>query len=56
MEFDCDVDLLMERSIEAGILPGIRMDGNCLLMAATEMQTREDVDCLVEIYKSVCEN
>lgn len=56
MEFDCDVDLLMERSIEAGILPGIRMDGNCLLMAATEMQTREDVDRLVEIYRSVCEN
>lgn len=53
IEFDCNVDLLMERCIGQGILPGIKEGENCLLMAATEMQTREDVDRLVEIYKSV---
>lgn len=53
LEFDCDVDLLTDRCLAAGILPGIKTDGNCLLMAATEMQTREDVDRLVEIYRQV---
>lgn len=53
LEMDCDVDSFISRSLEAGILPGIKTGHNCLLMAATEMQTREDVDRLVEIYKSM---
>lgn len=48
------VDLFIERCIrEAGILPGIRVDGNRILMACTEMQTRDDVRRLVEIFKSL---
>lgn len=48
------VDLFIERCIrEAGILPGIRVDGNRILMACTEMQTRDDVCRLVEIFKSL---
>ena len=49
------VDLFIERCIrEAGILPGIRVDGNRILMACTEMQTRDDVRRLVEIFKPLC--
>lgn len=48
------VDLFIERCIrEAGILPGIRVDGIRILMACTEMQTRDDVRRLVEIFKSL---
>ena len=50
---DCDVDAFIARALDAGILAGIRTGENGLLMAATEMQTREDVDRLVEIYKSL---
>ena len=53
LEMDCDVDAFIARALDAGILAGIRTGENGLLMAATEMQTREDVDRLVEIYKSL---
>lgn len=53
LETDCDIDLFVNRSIEVGILPGIKVGPNLILMAATEMQTRQDVDRLVEIYKSL---
>ena len=57
LETDYSVDSLIAAAIrKGGILPGIKIDDHTILMAATEMQTREDVDCLVEIYKSVCEN
>jgi len=54
LETDIDIDAFIRRCIdEAGILPGIKVGKNCLLMAATEMQTKEDVDTLVEIYKTM---
>lgn len=54
LEMDVNVDEFIHRCInEAGILPGIKVGENGLLMAATEMQTREDVDRLVSIFKSM---
>lgn len=54
LETEVDVDMLISRCMEQGILPGIKLGENLLLMAATEMQTREDVDRLTAIYKSLC--
>lgn len=54
LETERDIDTFIRRCIdEAGILPGIKVGENCLLMAATEMQTRQNVDRLVEIYRSL---
>jgi len=53
LETDYPVDSLMEASIrKGGILPGIKVDDHAILMAATEMQTREDADRLSEIAKT----
>lgn len=52
LDLDFDPQMLIDRCMaEAAILPGIRVDAKGLLMAATEMQTREDADRLVEIYR-----
>lgn len=54
LDMDVDVDRFINKCInEAAILPGVKTDESALLMAATEMQTREDVDRLVEIYRSM---
>ena len=54
LEMDGDIDTFIRRCIdEAGILPGIKVGDNGLLMATTEIQTRENVDRLVEIYKNL---
>jgi len=53
LEIDGDLDAFFARSIDNGLLPGIKIGDNCLLIAATEMQTREDADRLVEIYKGI---
>lgn len=54
LEMDCDVDAFIARAIdEAGILAGIKTGENGLLVAATEMQTREDADCLATLLASM---
>lgn len=53
LETDYPVDSLIAAAIQkGGILPGIKIDGHTILMAATEMQTREDADRLFEIAKT----
>jgi glycine dehydrogenase subunit 1 len=52
LETDYPVDSLIDACMAQGILPGVKVDDHAILMAATEMQTREDVDRLVEIAKS----
>ena len=45
-----NVDTFIARCIQdAGILPGVKIDSNTILMAATELQSREDVDRVFEI-------
>jgi glycine dehydrogenase subunit 1 len=53
LEMDCDVDLLLRRCLDEGILAGVKTGDHELLIAATEMQTREDVDRYVAVYKSI---
>ena len=49
-----DLDLFVRRCIEhEGILPGIKVDDSHILMACTEMQTREDVDRLVNVFRNI---
>ena len=53
LETDYSVDSLIAAAIrKGGILPGIKVDDHTILMAATEMQTKEDVDRLFEIAKT----
>lgn len=54
LETDYSVDSLIKTAIEKeGILPGIKIDDHTILMAATEMQTRQDVDRLAKIANSI---
>lgn len=54
MEPGTDTDLFISRCVnEAGILPGIKVGENSLLVACTEMQTRSDADYMAEIMKSL---
>ncbi len=48
-----DVDALMQRAMKQGILPGVRLADNRLLVAVTEMQSRDDLDCLADIIDSM---
>ena len=53
LDMDIDIDKFISRCIDsAAILPGVKTDGG-LLMACTEMQTRDDIDRLVEIYREM---
>ena len=53
LETDYPVDSLMAAAIRNGrILPGVKVDDHAILMAATEMQTRQDADRLFEIAKT----
>lgn len=54
LEFDPDVnikDFVDLCATKHGILAGIPSDGNTLLIAATEMQTKADADHLTALYK-----
>lgn len=55
LEFDpaVDLDLFISRALAEGILPGIKFGDHRLLMACTEMQTKEDVDKLVNIFRNL---
>lgn len=48
-----NVDTIMEECIRQGILAGIKVDDDKLLIAATEMQTRSQLDAYVNIVESI---
>lgn len=53
LDTDFFVDTFIARCIkDAGILPGVKIGEHSILMAATEMQTREDVDRMFDIATS----
>ncbi len=49
LETDYPAQALIDAALARGILAGIRVADNRLLMAATEMQTRSQIDLLAEI-------
>lgn len=53
VETDFDTDELIKRGIEAGILAGVALDNHKLQIAVTEMRTKEEMDALVELVKSM---
>lgn len=53
MSTDIDVDDLIARCVAEGILPGVKTGDGEILIAVTEMNTRKEIDRLVEIVKSV---
>lgn len=48
-----DADTLIAKAAEKGILAGVKVDENQLLVAVTEMQSKEDIDKYVEFVKSL---
>ena len=53
MSTDIDVDDLIARCVAEGILPGVKTSEGEILIAVTEINTRKEIDRLVEIVKSV---
>lgn len=51
MKVDGDIDGLLAKGIEKGVLCGVKIAPDELLIAVTEMQTRQDMDTLVSIVK-----
>ena len=48
-----DIDDLIERCVAQGILPGVKIGPDRLLIAVTEMQSRKEIDTLVSIVKEM---
>lgn len=46
------VDLIIERCVKAGVLPGVKVDDNHLLIAVTEMQTVDDYTKLCQLISN----
>ncbi len=42
-----DRDTFFDKAIKQGILPGIKVDDDKLLIAVTEKRTKEEIDTLV---------
>lgn len=50
---DFNLDDFFAKCIAADILPGVKIDGESLLIAVTEMNTREQMDKYVELVKAI---
>lgn len=50
---DYHVDLLLAEALKLGILAGVKLGENEILMAATEMQTKDDIDRLAAIAAGI---
>ncbi|MBR1713241.1 MAG: aminomethyl-transferring glycine dehydrogenase subunit GcvPA [Alloprevotella sp.] len=46
-----DRDAFFRRALEAGLLPGVKVGDDQLLIAVTEKRTREEMDALVQLLK-----
>lgn len=53
MKCNFNVDLLIDKAAEAGILAGVKLADDEIVIAVTEMQSKADADRLVEIVKSL---
>lgn len=53
VKYHGDLDKLLKRLSDNGILGGVKISDNLLVIAVTEMQTKEDMDKYVEIVKSI---
>lgn len=53
MTVDFDLNRFFVKGIQAGILPGIKVGENTILIAATEMLTRAEIDSYVQLVKTM---
>lgn len=53
VETDMPVDLIISRCVARGILPGVKVDDNHLLVAVTEMRTEAEMQSLVDVIDSL---
>lgn len=53
IETELNIDHLLERLADEGILGGVKIDDKRLLIAVTEMQTREEMDKYIETVKAL---
>ncbi len=53
MTCDFDVDTLISRCADAGILAGVKVDSDKLLIAVTEMNSKESMDLFTDIVKQM---
>ena len=49
VKYDGDVDALLKKLEENGILGGIKVGGDTLMMAVTEKRTKDEVDNLIAL-------
>lgn len=53
MDTDFDVDDLIARCVAEGLLPGVKIGPNRILIAVTEMQTRKDFEAYTKIVNQL---
>lgn len=53
MQCDFDVDDFIARAVARGILPGVKIAPDRLLIAVTEMQDRKQMEALVDVVESM---
>ncbi|MBQ7212219.1 MAG: aminomethyl-transferring glycine dehydrogenase subunit GcvPA [Muribaculaceae bacterium] len=53
LRLNFDADTLLSRAADEGILAGVKLDDNTLLVAATEMQNDADIDKYIEIVNNL---
>lgn len=49
VDYEGDLDPLIQRCIDCGYLPGVKVGEHTLMLAVTEQRTKEEIDDLVEI-------
>ena len=53
IELPCDAKELVDNLAQAGIIAGYPLEGNKLLVCATEMTTEEDIDTLIAVLEEI---
>ncbi len=48
-----NVDQIVDKALKEGIFAGVKLADDLLLIAATEMQTREDIDRYISLVNTL---
>ncbi|MBQ9356667.1 MAG: aminomethyl-transferring glycine dehydrogenase subunit GcvPA [Prevotella sp.] len=51
VDYEGDLDALMQRCIDCGYMPGVKVGEHTLMLAVTEQRTKEEIDDLIDIMK-----
>ncbi len=52
MRLNANVERVVERCAQLGVNPGLALDGDVLLVAITELRTREHIDLLADTLQA----